>query len=98
MPNHLHGIIALNLADDLQVGDDLNNIPTRGISAIVAGFKAAVSAAAAKQVDSTISRPIWQRGFHDRIIRSEAELRRFREYIANNPAQWELDRYFGKEG
>jgi len=98
MPNHLHGIIALNLADDLQVGDDLNNIPTRGISAIVAGFKAAVSAAAAKQVDSTISRPIWQRGFHDRIIRSEADLRRFRESIANNPAQWELDRYFGKEG
>jgi REP element-mobilizing transposase RayT len=91
MPNHLHGIIALNIADDL------DSIVARSIGAIVAGFKAAVSAAAAKQVPSGISRPIWQRGFHDRITRDEAELLRFQEYIANNLAQWELDRHFGKE-
>jgi len=78
MPNHLHGIITLNFADDLVGGDEQKSAfagPSPGIGAIVAGYKAAVSAAAAKQVPSMVG-SVWQRGFHDRIIRSEAELRR----------------------
>jgi putative transposase len=97
MPNHLHGIVILNLRDDLPGGDIPRTgglaVPSRGIGAIVSGFKAAVSSTVAKQ-ELSVSRPVWQRGFHDRIIRDERELQQFREYIANNPLQWELDRYF----
>jgi REP element-mobilizing transposase RayT len=33
----------------------------------------------------------WQARFHDRIIRDEQELDNTRQYIMNNPLQWELD-------
>ena len=36
-------------------------------------------------------RHLWQRGYHDRIVRDEAELNRIRAYIANNPANWHMD-------
>jgi len=35
---------------------------------------------------------LWQRNYYEHIVRDEGELNRIREYIANNPAQWELDR------
>jgi putative transposase len=35
---------------------------------------------------------LWQRSFHDHVIRSEESLHRVREYIANNPKRWEIDR------
>ena len=38
-----------------------------------------------------VGRPIWQRSYHDRIVRGDDELARIREYIANNPAQWAID-------
>ena len=33
----------------------------------------------------------WQRSFYDHVIRGELSLGRVREYIANNPKQWDLD-------
>lgn len=38
----------------------------------------------------------WQLRYHDRIIRDEEELERIREYIRNNPAQWESDNNYKK--
>jgi putative transposase len=35
--------------------------------------------------------PIWQRNYYEHIVRNEAELTRIREYIVNNPLQWEND-------
>jgi REP element-mobilizing transposase RayT len=35
---------------------------------------------------------LWQRNYYEHIIRDEAALVRIREYIANNPLQWALDR------
>ena len=35
---------------------------------------------------------LWQRNYYDHIIRNENELNRIRQYIVNNPANWELDR------
>ena len=34
---------------------------------------------------------LWQRNYHDHIIRNEQELGRIREYIQNNPADWASD-------
>ena len=34
----------------------------------------------------------WQSRFYEHIIRNGHELNRIREYIANNPLQWELDK------
>lgn len=35
---------------------------------------------------------IWQRNYYEHIIRNEESFNRIREYIVNNPLQWELDR------
>ena len=35
--------------------------------------------------------PVWQRNFYERVIRNDRELNAIREYIANNPANWEQD-------
>ncbi len=37
---------------------------------------------------------LWQRNYWEHIIRNESELNRIREYIHNNPAQWEMDKLF----
>jgi len=34
----------------------------------------------------------WQRNYYEHIIRNENELTRIREYIRNNPLQWQFDR------
>jgi putative transposase len=34
---------------------------------------------------------LWQRGYYEHIIRSDANLTRIRTHIANNPLQWAID-------
>jgi hypothetical protein len=36
--------------------------------------------------------PVWQRNYYEHIIRGDGELLRVREYILNNPLDWENDR------
>jgi putative transposase len=54
------------------------------LQTVVGSFKSGVSRRA--------GRPVWQRSFHDRVIRNEAELVAYRDYIAANPVNWALDR------
>lgn len=56
-------------------------------SADLRGVLAAGSVADYSHQRSTI----WQRNYYEHIIRSEADLDRIREYIADNPARWETD-------
>ena len=35
---------------------------------------------------------LWQRNYYEHVIRNDADLRRIREYICNNPPRWALDR------
>ena len=37
---------------------------------------------------------IWQRSFHDHIIRTEREYRKIWEYIESNPGKWTEDCYY----
>ena len=37
---------------------------------------------------------IWQKSYHDHIIRTEADYLRIWEYIDTNPAKWREDRYY----
>jgi REP element-mobilizing transposase RayT len=41
---------------------------------------------------------IFQRSYHDHIIRNEQDYLKIWEYIENNPKQWELDCFYVKEG
>jgi REP element-mobilizing transposase RayT len=60
------------------------------LSAIVGSFKSAVS----KGMNEMRGSPgvsVWQRNYYEHIIRNENELSGIREYVVNNPAQWEMD-------
>jgi len=35
---------------------------------------------------------VWQRNYHDRVIRNERELKAVRRYVHQNPARWADDR------
>jgi REP element-mobilizing transposase RayT len=62
----------------------------RSLGSLVAGLKSAVTS----RVRDLFRDPafeVWQDGYWDRGIRDEADLERTREYIRNNPAEWEQD-------
>lgn len=42
---------------------------------------------------NTPGRKVWQRNYHERVVRNDEELTSIREYIVNNPVRWELDKY-----
>ena len=45
-------------------------------------------------VDRETGSEIWQRSFHEHVIRSENDYHEIWEYIENNPARWAEDRYY----
>jgi putative transposase len=55
----------------------------RPLQVVIGSCKSAVS--------RLLGRPVWQRGFYERVIRDERELEALREYIVNNPAAWDVD-------
>jgi len=83
MPNHVHGIVVLS---DLGA---MNRAPTVG--EIIRAYKARCTHGI-NRLHGTKGQPIWQRNYYEHIIRNESSLQEIREYIANNPAQWAIDR------
>ena len=92
MPNHLHGIIAMT--DPCRGGSRTAQTPVRRqpLGRMIGAFKT-VSTKRLNLARRTPGRPIWQRNYYERVIRDDEELAGVREYIVNNPTQWELDKY-----
>jgi len=82
MPNHVHGLLWI-AASASACGPSLGEV--------VRGFKAAVTRSS-REEGQELSGLIWQRGYHDHVVRSEPDLERVREYVENNPLRWHLDR------
>lgn len=90
MPNHLHGIINIvgaRLPRPKQKGRG-DRAPTLGN--IMAYFKYC-STKNINDLEGMPGRKIWQRNFHDHIIRNHKPLKAIRQYIVNNPKNWETD-------
>ena len=92
MPNHIHGIIFIIRATGRSpLHDTIKPGPrSRSLGAFMAGFKSSTT----KQINimrTTPGIPVWQRNYYEHVIRTDDELNRTREYIINNPMQWELD-------
>ena len=59
----------------------------KSLGSFVAGFKSAATTRINDRRDMP-GAPVWQRNYHDRIIRTERHWRAAREYIRRNPAEW----------
>lgn len=84
MPNHFHAIISVN-----PVGQGAaSSAPT--IGKILRAFKS-ISAVEGNRLLNRSNQPFWQRNYWEHVIRNEKELMMLRQYIVDNPAQWEVD-------
>ena len=63
---------------------------SRSISAVVGSYKSAVSRKIG-EIHRISDGTIWQRTYHDHVIRNQAALDRIRRYIKENPARWAKD-------
>ncbi|MBC8334837.1 MAG: transposase [Anaerolineales bacterium] len=91
MPNHVHGVIILT--DTVGVGlRPAPTIPAKhySLSEIMRALKS-FSSRRIHQTEKFSQKRIWQRGFHDRIIRNDAEWQKIHLYIETNPANWDDD-------
>jgi REP element-mobilizing transposase RayT len=94
MPNHVHGIIILTGLPG--VGEGLRPSPTdddrepHSLIEVVRALKS-FSSRQINQYRKTPGATVWQRSFHDRIIRNDREMNARRQYIADNPLAWALD-------
>ena len=84
MPNHVHGILCLD--------DDLVQRPPN-LGMVIGAYKGTVTRLA-RQRFPNLNRPLWQRSFHDHIIRNEHGYRQIYDYVLQNPARWHADRYY----
>ena len=99
MPNHFHAVIAIedSRRGVLPYARPRFRSPAQSLGSIVRGFKSATTTLI-NPVRNSPGAPVWQRNYHEHIIRNDGELTRIREYIVNNPAQWALDRENPEKG
>ncbi|MDO8615561.1 MAG: transposase [Dehalococcoidia bacterium] len=91
MPNHFHGIIVLGAP---RRGGS-RTAPTaplirKPLGRLVGAFKT-MSTKRINQIRGTPAHTVWQRNYHERVIRHERELNAVREYILDNPRRWAED-------
>ncbi|HEY3341787.1 MAG TPA: transposase [Anaerolineae bacterium] len=84
------GVTMDSTGDALPLPRDHGSTPG-SLAAIVQNHKA-VSSRQINRLRGTPGATLWQRNYYEHIIRTERELTAVREYIANNPLQWWLDR------
>jgi len=74
MPDHFHALI--------QLTDNGSSLGT-----VIGSFKSATSRLA-RSSGLLYDDRLWQRGYYDRIVRSESALLDIRQYIDDNPIKW----------
>ena len=94
------GTGVLNTPNDLNTGvfnTGVYNTPLRSpsqtIGAIVRGYKSSVT----KQINilrDCTECIVWQRNYHEHIIRNEQSYQNISNYIINNPSKWNDDKFY----
>ena len=62
------------------------SVPTKSVVNIIRSIKILTT--------KEIGYSIFQRSYHDHIIRNEKDYTEIYQYIENNPARWAEDRYY----
>jgi len=96
MPNHVHGVVTITNSVGAK---DYSPLPltiqpppigtSKTVGSVVRGFKVGVTKWFRNNSETYT---VWQRNYHEHIIRNEKSLNRIREYILDNPLRWDMDR------
>lgn len=104
MPNHIHAIIviknelrAIRESERAIRESPLRNTPQnmsqkRSLLSQIVGYFKMNSTKQIRKLKNCHNLPVWQRNYHEHIIRNDRELNKIREYIKTNPLMWERDR------
>jgi len=84
MPNHVHAILFITEENT----GAASSAPTLG--RIMRAFKS-LSAHSVRSSGGCSKSGLWQRSYYEHVVRTEADLNGIRQYILDNPLQWELD-------
>ena len=79
MPNHVH--VIFNVQADKE----------KSLILAIGQYKAAVTKQVREKMPGFC---VWQRSFHDHVIRNERSYLKIWEYIENNPLKWEDDCFY----
>ena len=83
MPNHIHMILNIPYDDGRMISS-----PTSVLTAI---------GQMKRYASKKIGEPIWQRSFHDHIIRDISDYEKISKYIYENPIKWQYDCFYTEE-
>ena len=90
MPNHIHFVIEMLERADTR--------PAPTIPQIICWFKSKSTLNISKMVVigliNCFNKKFWQRNYFEHIIRDENEYLKIKEYIVNNPCNWQDDEYY----
>ena len=81
MPNHIHCILAIGCNELSERSRPFPTLPT-----IIGQYKSGVSRAAGF--------PVWQKSYHDHIIRNHFDYEEIWLYIQQNPQKWLNDLFY----
>ena len=83
MPNHVHMILNISYDDGRMISS-----PTSVLTA-VGQMK--------RYVSKKLGEKIWQRSFHDHIIRDKSDYEKISKYMYENPIKWQYDCFYTEE-
>ena len=91
MPNHVHLLVCIEREDDPAAeGTSRTPSPT---NEIIPGYVSTFKRLCNREFGCNI----WQRSYHDHIIRKQSDFDKIWQYIDNNPALWEQDCFYLEE-
>ena len=94
MPNHVHLIALITEGDYLCAVRDSPQQGRSIMSKLVGYIKMNASKAIRQRYGDT---PVWQRGYHDHVIRNREDYEMIAKYIDENPLRWELDQLYSSD-
>ena len=79
MPNHVHMILVIKNSGEVDLAQ------------IIGQFKSGVTREVRKAQPNI---RLWQRSFHDHVIRNQKQYEKIWSYIENNPLKWQEDCFY----
>lgn len=84
MPNHLHGILIIS-----------EKTAALSLPDVIRNFKSFTTTCYMRGVEENKLQPFekkfWQRNYYEHIIRKNEDLDKIRQYIVDNPKNWDQD-------
>ncbi len=94
MPNHIHMIIEFGNNPEFERA--IRESPLQYHRSVIDKIVGYLKMNASKKMHNSYSGQIWQRSYHDHIIRNEKDYLNIWEYIDTNVIRWENDCFYNE--